>query len=262
MTNNQFPLADEEPIPELDTPELSVPVELDENSPEFKFQEGRAVAIMELAIPLMLEAGRSVMMGNADAGERVASLIVMLENSHKEPGQGEDGFWLAARDIVYAIFVQQESAVDIARRTEALDKGEGFAWKTLCVMAYLAASLHPHVIPRLAITLHMAVAEFIHRHTSYNPQVYELKLMPWFVWYWYRTFENSKFRFYAPPFVAMDLDDAMKSPPNVRLQRVLRAIAFGVWEPIPERSKHWFVSASPDYTDDPLKSTLPDNLAK
>lgn len=256
-----YPPPDEEPIPQLESPELSTPVVLDENSPEFKLQEKRATIVMEVVVPQMLEAGRALMTGARDAPERVASLLVMLANTAREENEDENGFWTSARSICYAIFVDGESAIDIAKRTEELDKREGFAWKTQCVMAYLAASMHPHVIPRLAITLHMAVAEFIHRHTSYNPEVYEVRLMPWFVWFWYRTFENAKFRFYAPPFVAMDLDDAMKSPPGVRLQRVLRAIAFGLWEPLPEKSKQWFVDASPDYSENALNAILPDNLS-
>lgn len=258
--NSPYPPPDETPVPELNTPDLGAQV-LDENSPEFKEQEAKATVIMEVVLPLFLEAGRSVMSSSGDAPERVANLLVSLQNSAKEAEEGPDGFWTAAAEICRAVFLDQQDPVELAKRTEELDKREGFAWKTLCVLCYLGASFHAHALPRLSITLHMAVAEYIHRHTSYNQAVYELRLMPWFTWFWYRTFENSKFRFYAPSFVEMDLSDAMKGPPGVRLQRVLRAIAFGLWEPIPEKGREWFTSASPDYTPMAYNSLLPDNLS-
>jgi hypothetical protein len=72
------------------------------------------------------------------------------------------------------------------------------------------------------------------------PGLYEEGIVPWFAAYWQRSFENARFRFYLPQLVASDLDDAFKSPISIRLQRILRAVAFGVWEPLPEKGRAWF----------------------
>ncbi len=231
-------------IPDVTPPEFA---ELDpnaaENMPDFELHEARATTVMEVVLPFFLDAGRAVMENTPDAQIRVYNLLAGIERNSAQADEGDDGFWRAASTIIRAVLIDREDAMQLVKRSEELDKHEGFSWKTLCVMCYLGGSMDTNALPRMSVMLHMAVAEYVHRHVSHNQPVYEQGIVPWFAWFWERSFENAKFRFYAPRIVAMDLRDALKSPMDVRWQRILRAASFGLWEPIPEKGRAWFQSA-------------------
>jgi hypothetical protein len=224
----------------------SVPTSAFEEAPpspdslEFEEEARRATFVMEVVLPVFLDAGNAMMEGAPDAQEKINALIAGLERNAQDANEGEDGFWTAAVALCKAVFIERDRALNLVKRSEDLDKREGFSWKTLCVLCYIGGSMDAHALPRLAVMLHMAIAEYVHRHTSHNQELYEQRIVPWFARFWERIFENARFRFYAPTMVEWDLRDALKSPPAIRVQRVLRAAAFGLWEPLPEKGRAWF----------------------
>lgn len=208
-----------------------------------KAEETKARAIMEVVLPLFLDAGRAVMVEAEDATTRVVHLLDVLEQNAKAAGEGEDGFWTAAVELSRSVLVERDAAMQLVERANRLDTREGFAWKTLCVLCYLGASMDAAVLPRMAVMLHMSIAEYVYRHVPHPSPLYDEFIVSWFTWYWERVFAESRFRFYTPQIVTMDLRDAVKSEPEVRIQRVLRAMAFGLWEPLPEKGRDWFENA-------------------
>lgn len=208
-----------------------------------KAEETKARAIMEVVLPLFLDAGRALMSDAEDATTRVVHLLDVLDQNAQGAGEGEDGFWTAAAALARATLVERDAAMQLVERAGKLDERDGFAWKTLCVLCYLGASMDAAVLPRMAIMLHMSIAEYVYRHVPHPSSLYDEFIVQWFTWYWERVFEEARFRFYTPQIVAMDLRDAAKSEPPVRIQRVLRAMAFGLWEPLPEKGRDWFENA-------------------
>jgi len=206
-----------------------------------KAEETRARAIMEVVLPLFLDAGRALIEDTDDATTRVVRLLDVLQQNADNTGEGKDGFWHSALQLSRSVLVERDSAVQLVERAGVLDQRDGFAWKTLCVLCYLGGSMDPAVLPRMAVMLHMSIAEYIYRHVP--SALWDDFLASWFTWYWERMFATARFRFYTPQVVAMDLREAVKSAPAVRVQRVLRAMAFGVWEPLPEKGRAWFEEA-------------------
>jgi hypothetical protein len=110
-------------------------------------------------------------------------------------------------------------------------------------MTYLGGSVDIRTLPQLAVNLHMAVAEYVCRGTVHMPDVYVNVVAPWFGAFWWRVFNNARFRFIMPKFVEMDLKEALESDPGVVVQRVLRAAAIGLGMQLPERGREWFENA-------------------
>ena len=214
--------------------------------------EGRIM--MEGVLPSFLAATRAAAEGYPQADELYTSLIAVLEHNAREAQSGQQtggaeeteesvALWTAAADLCRAVFVEHRGALDLVQHAQELDKHAGYSWKTLCVLCYLGGSVDKKTLPLLAVNLHMAVAEFVYAGTHHIPDVYEQVIAGWFCSFWERAFETSRFRFQAPRMVEMDLKSALRSDPQVRVQRVLSAMAFGLATSLPDRGREWFLRA-------------------
>ncbi|HXC25221.1 MAG TPA: hypothetical protein VNU46_04840 [Gemmatimonadaceae bacterium] len=199
--------------------------------------------MMESVLPSFLSAARARAEAHPAANDLVAGLIAVLESNAKAAEEGEDGLWTAAAALARAIFEEQWLAQRLIDHSQELDKRDGYAWKTLCTLCYIGASLDPHALPILSVNLHMAIAEFVYKGTHHLPELYEKAIVDWFTAYWQRIFADARYRFWGPRLVEMDLRTVAKSDPQVRLQRLLRAMATGLSTSLPERGREWFEQA-------------------
>jgi hypothetical protein len=225
------PTADQ--IPDLIRPEADT----------IKMPEPEGLFMIERIVPAFLQASRAFAEGRPEAETLIEVLVGNLRENARDAGEAGakgEGVWTAAAELFRAVFTERQEAVTLVEATKALDANPGYAWKTLCALYYLGASTDRHVLPALAVNLHMAVAEFICRGTMHMPEVYEKIVADWFSAYWRRTFEHARFRFFAPRLVDLDLRSAAKSDISIRVQRTLRAAADGLAMPLPERGREWF----------------------
>jgi hypothetical protein len=213
-------------------------------APEKSFMpESEGIFMMERIVPAFLDITRAIRAGDPNAETMAEGLIGTLRENGREAKEknSDEGVWTATAELFRAVFTERQDAMALVKRTETYDKHPGYAWKTLCTLCYLGGSVDPNVLPKLAVNLHMGVAEFVCRGTMHMPDVYEQHVVGWFDEYWARTFENARFRFHAPRFVEIDFRVARKAPLPVRVQRILRAAAFGLNAALPERGREWFI---------------------
>lgn len=208
-------------------------------------EQAAGMAMMEGVVPLFLAAAHAMEEGYAEAEPMATALIELLERNARELKEENEseGLWTAAASLCRAVFLEHRRALDLIESTKELDRHEGYAWKTLCALSYLGASVDKYAIPALRVSLHMAIAEFVYMGTSRIPELYATTVAPWFEAYWARTFERMRFRFQTPKLVEMDLAAARGSDPSVRVQRILRSVAFGLNISLPERGREWFERA-------------------
>lgn len=207
--------------------------------------EAAGIAMMSGILPLFLSVAHAMEEGYAESEPMATNLIGLLERNAQELHEESerDGLWTAAAALCRAVFLEHHRALDLIERTKELDRHAGYAWKTLCALSYLGASVDKYAIPALRVSLHMAIAEFVCAGTSRIPELYSSVVVPWFETYWLRTFERMRFRFQTPKLVEMDLRAARDSDPSVRVQRILRSVAFGLNVALPERGREWFERA-------------------
>lgn len=205
--------------------------------------EPEGIFMMERIVPAFLDITRAIRAGDPNAPTMAEGLIGTLRENGRDAGEksAEDGVWTAAGELCRAVFTERRETMALVKLSETYDLHDGFAWKTLCTLCYLGGSIDPNVLPKLAINLHMGVAEFVCRGTFHMPELYEQNVAGWFDEYWTSTFENARFRFHAPRFVELDLRLARKAPLPVRVQKILRAAADGLAAALPERGRDWFL---------------------
>ncbi|HXC24554.1 MAG TPA: hypothetical protein VNU46_01475 [Gemmatimonadaceae bacterium] len=199
-----------------------------------------ASVLLQGVLPDFLNVVQAVAEGKPDTAESAQTLIKQLESHIGEEDEESQAVWTAAAKLAQRVFIERPGPLPLIDATQEFEEHEGAGWQVLCALCYLGASADSGTPPRLAAAFHMTVAEFLFNETHENPELYEGIILPWFVSYWTRVFADARFRFQTPRMIETEMKTAIESDPQVRLQRLLGAVGFGLDIALPDEGKEWF----------------------
>lgn len=142
-------------------------------------------------------------------------------------------FWNTASELFENIFIRQ------VNQKEIIEKGNEFAntLKPLQIVCYIGATFNN--LPEHAIQLHLATFLYLQNQFKDFSLFNRLIMIPFIKTYWNVTFENAKFRFRYPGLVEPELKQALNSPDETVIQRVLKCIAFSLGFTPDQATKDW-----------------------
>jgi hypothetical protein len=138
----------------------------------------------------------------------------------------DPSLWEAVANVLKAGFVDRESSKVLVQLGNTFAKQE---WNSLRVIAYLASTLDPQMPPRDAVRGQQVyipwATEFIGTGT---PTLFRRFIVPFVEEYWRRKFEEQRFLFTAPNYVAQELEAAYRLPIDSRAEAIVNVISSGV----------------------------------
>jgi hypothetical protein len=199
-----------------------------------------ASAVLQYVLPSFLTALQAVSEKRADAGEVVEPLLQQIDQDAEQAEGEAKEFWLAVARVLRMVLVDQPGPMPLIDAVEEWEDKPEDGWKVVCTLCYIGASVDQRAVPTLQIAIHMTIAEFLYDATHEDAELYEGVVLPWFETFWKQVFGEARFRFTSPRMVETALNASLESPTDVRLQRLLGAIGFGLNVTLPDEGKNWF----------------------
>lgn len=152
--------------------------------------------------------------------------------------------WETASQLLETTYAYETDGEDELRGA-ARELFEARGPSVLPVVAYLGASLQPGVLPQRALLAHLTIVPMAQRLMSLQT-LNRYLLWPIVAQYWQLKFEAMRFRFNHPRSLEPLIADAVASPEDYTVRRILRAIASDLrLRPSPQHMQ-WLNGGPPD----------------
>jgi len=124
--------------------------------------------------------------------------------------------------VVLSKECEQNEAVILANNYTKSDEIE------LAIFSMLSTSLNKNNTPQTALETHTAIYKQIQKYYSPSKYRYCKIVIPFFTKYWEHMFSQNIFRFYSPNMVKKDLDIAIQSKEDIRINEIIKVISYGL----------------------------------
>ncbi|MHB8954941.1 MAG: ATP-binding protein [Pirellulaceae bacterium] len=214
-----------------DAPTLRVGVNINDvlgNMPNDNWKLAESWAADHGIFPAVLEIGRIFLSDPSRATEYARELIEVCNEIGEFATDSQ--LWLQCARTIGSIFIDPLSAEELHEAAgEALKSGQRTAHR----LGYLGCTVVRDAVIERSVVYHGVI--FHHLFMTMRPcsPVYHRLAIPFLAEYWQSEFTHQRFRFRMPSIVERQLTEVAELPMEVRAQRILSAVTFGLGVSLP-----------------------------